>query len=225
MPEWWTYGLSDFLLFAPRTYYRLLQRHNSALWPAQILTLGAGFLILRLLRHPSSRQGRVISSLLGVLWAWIGWAFLWNRYASINWAATYAVPAFALEALGFVWFGGVQGRWSFRPSRNAAGFIGTSLFVLSLAIYPILAPLAGRPWQQAEIFGIAPDPTALGTLGLVLLAHEGARWPLLIVPMLWCLMSGAILFAMGSPEAWVQLPAPFIIGGVIAWSRRTELKR
>jgi len=222
MPEWWTYGLSDFLLFSPRTYYRLLQRHNEALWPAQIVTLGVGLLFLLLLRRPTPRQGRIISTLLAGLWAWIGWAFLSNRYATINWAATYAVPAFALEAFLLGWFGGVRGRWRFRPGRTVAGIIGTSLFVFSLVIYPILAPLARRPWQQAEVFGITPDPTALGTLGLVLLAQGDTRWTLLIVPMLWCLMSGAMLLAMGSPEGWIQLPAPFILLGALAWSLRSK---
>ena len=35
MPEWWTYSLSDFLMFSPRTYYRLFELHNAAIWPAQ----------------------------------------------------------------------------------------------------------------------------------------------------------------------------------------------
>lgn len=64
------------------------------------------------------------------------------------------------------------------------------------------------PLAQAEIFGIAPDPTALGTLGLLVLA-EGAprtRRALLVAPLLWCLLSGATLLAMGSPEAWIMLP-------------------
>ena len=33
MSEWWTYTLSDFLLFSPRTYYRLFELHHRALWP------------------------------------------------------------------------------------------------------------------------------------------------------------------------------------------------
>ena len=33
MSEWWTYHLSDFLLFAPRTYYRLFELYNAAIWP------------------------------------------------------------------------------------------------------------------------------------------------------------------------------------------------
>ena len=29
MSEWWTYRLSNFLLFSPRTYYRLFELYNS----------------------------------------------------------------------------------------------------------------------------------------------------------------------------------------------------
>jgi hypothetical protein len=222
MPEWWTYGLSDFLLFAPRTYYRLLQRHNEALWPVPVLTLGLGFLILLLLRRPSPSRSHIISTILALLWAWIGWAFLWNRYATINWAAAYAVPVFALEALLFAWDGTVGKRLTYRPSRDPAGLVGMSLLVLSLAIYPILAPLSGRPWQQSEVFGITPDPTALATLGLLAVAGGALRRTLLIIPILWCLLSGATLLALGSPEAWIQLPVPFILLGAIAWSRRAK---
>jgi hypothetical protein len=67
MSEWWTYALSDFLLFSPRTYYRLIERHNAAVWPGQILSLGLGLVIAGLLRRPASWQGRVISAVLAVL--------------------------------------------------------------------------------------------------------------------------------------------------------------
>jgi hypothetical protein len=220
MPEWWSYGLSDFLLFSPRTYYRLLERHNQELWPGQILATGLGALIIWLLRHPSDRQGRIISAIIAALWTWVAWSFLWERYATINWAVRYVVPAFALEALLFLWIGTVHGRWSFGPSRHPTHIIGGSLLVFSLAIYPMLSPLSGRPWGQAELFGVAPDPTVLATLGLLLLARGGRRGALLIVPILWCLISGATLLAMGPPEAWLQLMAPFVVGVALVWSRR-----
>jgi hypothetical protein len=219
MPEWWTYGLSDFLLFSPRTYYRLLQHHNEALWPAQVFSVGLGLWILLLLRRPSPSRSRTISAILAALWAWVGWAFLGQRYATINWAASYAVPLFALEALLFGW-DAARRPHIYRPSREAGGVVGISLLVLSLAIYPLLSALFGRPWRQAEVFGITPDPTALGTLGLLMLTER--PWSLMVVPMLWCLLSGATLLAMGSPEAWIHLPAPLMAVGAIAWRRRQQ---
>ncbi len=218
MPEWWTYGLSDFLLFSPRTYYRLLERQNEALWPAQFLAAGLGLGILGLLLRPVARQKRVIPAILAMAWAWVAWAFLWRRYATINWAVKYAVPVFAFEALLLIWIGVVRGRVRFLPRRDASGRLGVALVLLSLALYPALAALAGRPWGQAEIFGLTPDPTALATVGLLLLAEGRVRWELLAAPILWCLGSGATLWAMKSPEALLLLPASFL--GIVAASRQ-----
>ena len=74
------------------------------------------------------------------------------------------------------------------------------------AIYPLLAPLFGRPWRQAEVFGITPDPTALATLGVALLAPARTMWLLLPLPLLWCLVSGATLWTMKASDA-ALLPA------------------
>jgi len=211
MPEWWTYGLSDFLMFSPRTYYRLLEQYNRALWPAHLLALGLGLAILGLLRRPTAAQGRTISAILAWLWIWVCWAFIWKRYATINWVASYIVPVFAVEALLLLWIGVARGRLSFRLRRDAAGTIGIALFILALAFYPLLAPLSGRPWEQAELFGLAPDPTVIATLGLLLLLEGRLRWTLLTAPILWCLASGATFWAMESREALVLFAAAFLV--------------
>ena len=49
MSEWWTYTLSDFLLFSPRTYYRLFELYNAEIWPAQIVALTLGVVLVGLL--------------------------------------------------------------------------------------------------------------------------------------------------------------------------------
>ena len=197
MQDWWSYGLSDFLLFSPRTYYRMIERHNEAVWPAQLLTMALGIGILGALRQPSTTQGRIIAGILALLWMWVAWAFLLYRYATINWAIKYVVPFFVLEALLLVWWGVVGGKLSFAVQPTAIGRLGTALFVLSLLLYPALAVIVGRPWNQAEVFGIAPDPTAIATVGLLLLTSR-LRWGLLPVPLLWCGITAATLWAMSA---------------------------
>ena len=216
MPEWWTYTFSDFLLFSPRTYYRLIERHNVATWPWQIATLGLGLVIAAMLRRAAPWQGRAISAVLAALWTWVAWAFVWRRYVPINWAASYLVWLLVIEVLLLVWTGVIRGELRFRGRRDAAATLGIALFILALALHPMLAPLLGRGWRQAEIFGIAPDPTVVATLGVLLLAEGSPRWGLMAAPLLWCVISGATLWAMGSPEVWVLLSAALLALGASA---------
>jgi hypothetical protein len=222
MPEWWTYSLADFLLFSPRTYYRLIERHNDAVWPAHLATLGLGVLIAVLMRKGAWWRGRVVSGIVAVLWAWVAGAFVWGRYATINWGAAYLVWLLAVEVALLVWAGVVRGGLSFRWRADATGVFGGGLFLLCLAGYPMFAPLGGRGWAQVEVFGIAPDPTVMATLGLLLLVEGGPRWSLQVAPVLWCLVAGATLMAMGSPEAWIVLSATLLsVVAAIARGRRS----
>jgi hypothetical protein len=215
MPEWWTYSLSDFLLFSPRTYYRMIERHNLAVWPLQLVTLALGLGITVLIRGPEARRGRLVSLTLAALWSWVAVSFVWARYAGINWAAEYLVWLFAVEVLLLGYVGGVRGMLGFHWRRDAAGALGIALLLSAVALYPFLAPVQGRGWRQAEIFGIAPDPTAVATLGLLLLTENAPRWGLLVAPILWCLVSGATLFGLGSAEGWVLLPAALLSVGAV----------
>lgn len=116
MSEWWTYTLSDFLLFSAPTYHRLFELYNREIWPAQIVALAFG------------------------------------------------------------------------------------MFVFALIVQPAMGALSGRPWLQAEVFGVAPDPTVVATLGVLMLATRRSPWLLLIIP----IISGATLWAMESGDALVM---------------------
>jgi hypothetical protein len=206
MSEWWTYRLEDFLLFSPRVYWRMFELHNAAFWPLHLLTLAAGLaIVLLVLRRPRG-HGLWVALVLAALFAFAGWSFLWSRYAAINWAITYVAPAFGLQALLLVIGGAARGGLAF-DRRDIAGRLGLLITVIGLVVYPLLPPLFGRPWASAEVFGIAPDPTAIAALG-VLLAASGGPVPLLFpIPLLWLLLSGLTLHAMGDPQAWLPLLA------------------
>jgi hypothetical protein len=76
--------------------------------------------------------------------------------------------------------------------------VGVALFLMGLLLYPALAAIFGRTWKQAEVFGIAPDPTVIATVGLLLLTNGRFRWALLPVPLLWCGIAAATLWAMSA---------------------------
>jgi hypothetical protein len=164
-----------------------------------------------------------------VLWCWLGWAFLWQRYAPINWAASGFAIAFALEGVLLLAFAALGGELA-PASRGAwSRQVGLGLWWVALVLHPAIAPLLGRPWLQAEWFGIAPDPTVLATLGLLLVVAPVARTPprlahalvvsLWVVPLLWCVVSGATLAVMASLQAGL-LPAAGLLALCAARYRR-----
>ncbi len=206
MSEWWTYRPEDLLLFSPRVYWRMLELHNAALWPLHVLTLAAGFAMVLVMLRPTRSRARCIALALAIIWAFVGWSFVCSRYGAINWAMAYVAPAFALQAALLLTVGAIPNALAFER-RDAAGWAGLFLAVIGVVVYPLLPPLFGRPWSGAEVFGIAPDPTAIATLGFLLV--KIGRFTLILspIPSLWCLISGLTLSAMHDQQAYAPLLA------------------
>lgn len=176
--DWLSYRPSDFLMFAPRTYWRLFELHNEAWWPLHLFALALGTAGMVVVARGGATARRFVAAGLATAWAFVAWSFLAERYAPINWAAMGMAWLFAAEAAllaGLAWRANLQVRASL-PRRRAALALGA----FALWGYPFLAPLQGRPLAQGEVFGLAPDPTVLATLAW-LLATSGAadgrgRW-------------------------------------------------
>lgn len=226
MSEWWTYSLRDLLLFSPQTYYRMFELYNLECWPLQLFTLAAGLAILGLWRRGGSAAGRAMAAILALGWLWVGWAFHGQRYATINLAAEYYAWAFALQAMLLLWLGGIRGGFAQAASSKMQQRAGLGLFLFALLVFPLLAPFMGRGWAQAELFGLAPDPTALATLGVLLFAGVRPYWMLFPIPVIWCVVSGATLWTMESPDFVIPLLAALLAvagagaGGLAGASRR-----
>jgi hypothetical protein len=200
MTDWWSYEPRDLLMFSPDVYYRHFELNNAALWPAQVLAVGAFLASLVLILRRSPWAGHVTAGLLAGAWAVVAIAYFHARYAAINLAAPYYCWAFAAQAVLLLIGGVVFGRLSYTARRTWPQYAGLALLVFALFLQPLIGLFAGRPWTGAELAGIAPDPTVLATLGAVL-AADRVRWELLPIPLLWCAVTGATLATMESPEA------------------------
>lgn len=195
MSEWWRYTISDFLMYSARTFYRLVEQYNASLWPAHLAAILLGIGILWLILRPPVWQGRCIAGILALLWAWVAVAWMWQRFATINWAATWFAAAFGLQALLLGWFGVIRNDLKFRMRSGPRSRVGLVLLFLGVCGYPLIATLTGRGLGQSEIFGMMPDPTALGTVGVLFLLDR--RSGLLTIPVVWCVISAAMLWALG----------------------------
>lgn len=216
MRDWGNYELSDLLLFTQETYYRQFELYNTDIWPAQIAALAGGLVIFALAWRSSAAGGRIVAPILAAAWVGPAWGYFFTRHAFINWVAPYYGWAFVAEAVLLILIGGIGGRLTFRTGMNRLRRAGLALFLFALLLQPLFAPLMGRSWAQAEIFAFMPDPTVVATLGL-LLAADRVRWLLLVIPVLWCAVSGATLWTMGSPAFFVPPAAAVLVLVLSLW--------
>jgi len=197
-----SYTIADFIPFTAEVYFRLIERVSEAWWPLHLLTLFIGLAAAAL---AWSGRVRIAGGLTAAAHAWVGVTFLVGQYAQLNWAGTWFGWAFVVAGVLFLWFAFRQSRSTVPPGRRSVpGLLGIVLAIAGVAVYPLIAPLAGFGWSQAELFGIHPDPTAAAALGIALLTLRGYRlWLAAVVPVLWCLVSALTLQVSQAPWAGV----------------------
>lgn len=223
MSEWWTYRPEDFLMFSPGTYWRLFELHNQAWCSAQVLAVLAGLVIAVGLWRGQPAMLRIASVVLALCGAFVGWAFLWQRYAEINWAAAAFAWAFGAQSIGLLV---LAARSSLvLAAGRVHRRVGLGLLLWAVLVHPLLALAMGRPWVQAEVFGLAPDPTAIAMLGVLLCADAGTRGTRLLLGVLragalaWCSVSAATLATMGSAQGWVMLGTVVVGAAALVFTR------
>jgi hypothetical protein len=220
MEEWLSYRLGDFLMFSGRTYWRLFELQNAANALLQpVVPAAGGIALLLALRHPPTGL-RLLAGILALAWTWAGWSFVWHRYAAINWGVAYAAPLFGLQALllGYAALGRVGGPPTLPGPRGTAG---VALLAWGLLLHPFTPPLFGRTLAGAEIAGLAPDPTAIATLGLALLTPtRPLRLGLVVIPALWLGFSAMTLYLLEAPEMWIPAAALLVAAGGLASGAR-----
>ena len=209
------YALSDFLLFSARVYHRMFELHNAALWPVHVVALLAGFYLFAVILWPSPRGVRGAYGLLAVVWAFVGWSFFVERYATINWGAAYIAPLFGLQAACFGFMALRPGVIDMTFRGGAVRALVLCVLLLSLIGYPLVAVLLGRPWQAAEVFAVAPDPTAAATLAFLAARRGNLFVPAAIIPCIWVLVTTLTLYTLASPEFFLAPLAAAL--SVMAW--------
>lgn len=188
------------LPFGQDAFFALFEQYNYAIWPAQIVAYGLALAALALAARPVVGAGRMIGAILALAWAWNGVVYHVLFFATINFWADLFGAFFVVEALLLLWIGVVRGRLDFRVGRDVYSWIGVALAIFALAIYPLIGWGLGHAWPRAPMFGVAPCPMTIFTMGLLLLAAGRAPLYLAIIPVLWSLVGGTAAWFLGVTE-------------------------
>ncbi|TCM78082.1 DUF6064 family protein [Rhodovulum steppense] len=186
--------------FAIDEFLAVFAAYNAAIWPFQIVAYGLGLVVAFALVAQSHALMRLGFAGLAVLWAVNGIGYHMIFFAPINPVAPVFAASFVLQAVLLLASAIQPGdlrlrrRWGFR-------FVaGLMTIVYALAIYPVLGLWAGHGLMAGPMFGVAPCPTTIFTIGILMIAH--GRWVVWLstIPILWSLIGLSAAVQLGIPE-------------------------
>ncbi len=156
---------------------------------------------------------RAVPALLSLAWCWVGYAFYIALYANLNWAAWWVGAIFIGQGVLLLACSLRPGRAQLRSARDP---VGCGIAVFGLAVWPLLGPVMGSPWAGAEVFGVAPAPTVVVTLGL-LTALPRYRLLLLPVPLLWSIVVAVpTAMVLNDPDGYAAGAVAVLVAVVLA---------
>jgi hypothetical protein len=217
--------LSLVLPFTREVLFRLFATYNEEVWPAPVVAGLLGVVALALVVHPAVRWGWLPAAILAGIWAWNGAVYHFQYFATINFMAPGFAVAFVLEALLLAWAGVVRRRLRFRFRRSVRGWAGLALAAYGLGVYPLTSVLSGHAWPAMPVFGVAPGPTTVFTLGLLLLAEERIPVHLVAIPLLWTLVGGSAAWLLDVPEDLALPAAGLLLVGVTRVALRRDRRK
>jgi hypothetical protein len=207
------------LPFTAEILFSSFAQYNTALWPAHVVALALALAAVLLTLRPVRGGDRAIAALLAVAWAWVGVGYHLMHFATLNFAAPLYAAFFVLQALLLAWTGVVRGRLTCRLRPDLFGWAGLVLALAALIAWPLADGLS-HGWQSVRLVGLAPAPTAVFTLGLLLLTAGRTPLHLTIIPLLWTLVAGATAWILTIPQDLALPIAGLAAFALIVWKNR-----
>jgi hypothetical protein len=203
------------LPFTRLEFLHVFADYNQRIWPLQLIAGALGFIALALLYSDNAWADRAIAAILAVLWTITGVGYHWLFFSAINPAAYLFGGLFVVAAVVFLIEGVIRNRIRFQLQRGFRGWSALLLLTYSLAIYPILGLVKTHPYPETPLFGVAPCPTTIFSLGLLLLASYPRPVLLALVPLVWAAIGGSAAILLEVPQD-LGLPAAGLIW-LIGW--------
>ena len=178
-------------------FYSTLQSYNETFWPMIIITFLLGIVVVYLAARKSGSSSKVISAILSFLWIWSGIVFFIIYYGSMEVEFLGLVMPgvwylggvlFLFQGVLFLIFGVVKSRLSFRLGGDWRSVVGALMIVYAMVIYPVIGFLTGYGYPKYPVFGIAPCPLTIFSLGLFQWSDRKMPIAVVLVPFIWGLM-------------------------------------
>lgn len=210
------------LPFTVDQFLEVFREYNTAVWPAQILAYVLGLLAVFMTMRPTRHSAKVIGVILSAMWFWMGLVYHFVFFSEINTAAYVFGAFFIVQGVLFLTAasGWLQLDFTFRP--DASGIVGAILIVYAFVVYPIIGAALGHGYPEAPMFGVAPCPTTIFTIGMLLWTRRGVSGWLFVIPVLWSIIGSVAAIDLGIREDIGLLVAAATAVPLLLWRDRTE---
>lgn len=196
--------------FSSEDFLKLFGQYNEQVWPVQFLFYLLAVLVVGLLLLKKENSGRVINTILGLLWLWMGVVYHLIFFSSINPAAYIFGPVFIIQGMIFLWFGVYKDKLQYFFGPHLKEYLGLLFVVFSLFFYPYLSYGHGHAFPETPTFGL-PCPTVIFTFGILLFLKKRPGWYIYLIPFLWSLIGFSAALQLGIRE-----DVSLVITGVVA---------
>ncbi len=195
------------LPFTQDAFFALFGPYNAVVWPLAALFYMLATVAVALLFRPSRWATLVIAGTLAAMWAVNGIGYHWMVFRAINPAAALFAAVFVVQAILLIALPVRRPALRFRAGADARSAVGLALILFGTVLYPLWGLASGHGWQAMPVFGVAPCPTTIFTIGMLLTGTwHVVRW-LLIVPGLWAGVGGSAAILLGVPQDFGLLAA------------------
>ncbi|MFQ6160860.1 MULTISPECIES: DUF6064 family protein [Sinorhizobium] len=147
-------------------------------------------------------------AILALMWFVNGVGYHWSFFTSVDPAARTFGAVFVVQALLLAAAPLVAPTFRLAPKEDVRTVAGLALAAYAILLHQVLGWLFGHVYPAVPVFGIAPCPAAIFTIGILLLAPW--RVALLFIPALWAIIGGSAALPLNVPQDF-GLVAAFLV--------------
>ncbi len=186
------------LPYSIEVFFAAMAEYNRLWFPEAGLLVLAMAVVFALAARPLPRRpeasARLVGALLAAAWVWVGAAHQMQHMATLNFLAPIYGRAWIVQGALIALSCTILGRVRFRFSGDTRGRTGLVLALFGLIGYPLAVLSLGYDWRAVPLAGLAPEPTAIFTAGILAAARarNGAHPPvhLFVLPLGWAGVAG-----------------------------------
>jgi hypothetical protein len=211
------------LPFTREQFFDVFAAYNAETWPAAIAAYPLALVALLVAWRGAAVSGRLAGLILALMWGWAGVVYHGLYFAPINPIARVFAGVFIVQAVLFTIHASIGRGFAFGSRSRLRAFAGGAMILYAMVVYPVIGLALGAGYPALPLFGVAPCPLLIFTIGLMLWA-TCVRWWLWLVPLFWGAVGGSAFVVLSVPQDWA-LPASCIAALLINWLDRPAQSR